>query len=216
MSDDSNMSRRRRNARAEGAADYVAKRSQIIQAAATLFKERGYSATRLVDIARVAGLDRATIYYYVGSKEEMFRDAIEDMLTRNLEGATAIAANECWSVRERLTRVIQLLMTSYAENYPQLYVYIEEVMHSISREDTPWSRAVIKKTLDFEAVVRRLIDEGMKSGELRATMSSAMASFGLFGMINWTHRWFTPDGSTPARELADDFASIFFEGMSTS
>ena len=66
----SNISRRRRSAQSDGGADYVAKRTELLRIAARLFKEQGYQSTRLVDIAKEAGLDRATVYYYVGSKEE--------------------------------------------------------------------------------------------------------------------------------------------------
>ena len=70
MSKVSNYSRRRESAQNEGGADYAAKREELVRIAARLFKEQGYQATKLADIAREAGMDRATVYYYVGSKEE--------------------------------------------------------------------------------------------------------------------------------------------------
>ena len=62
----SNYSRRRSSAQTDGSADYAAKRSELLKIAAKLFKAQGFQSTKLADIAREAGLDRATVYYYVG------------------------------------------------------------------------------------------------------------------------------------------------------
>ncbi len=76
MNQKSNISRRRKSALNEGGAKYKAKRDKLIRVAADLFKEQGYNTTTLNDIAAHAGLDRASVYYYVGNKEEFFRDAV--------------------------------------------------------------------------------------------------------------------------------------------
>ncbi|MFD2138335.1 TetR/AcrR family transcriptional regulator [Novosphingobium resinovorum] len=87
MSKVSNYSRRRESAQNEGGADYAAKREELVRIAARLFKEQGYQATKLADIAREAGMDRATVYYYVGSKEEFFRVTVEGVLDANIAEA---------------------------------------------------------------------------------------------------------------------------------
>ena len=216
MTNSSNISRRRRSAREDGGPEYAAKRDELVRIAAGLFKERGFSKTRLIDIANAAGLDRATVYYYVGSKEELFQEAIEGMLTSNLGNAQVVSINNGLSVRDRLTAIVELLMISYEKNYPQMYVYIQEQMHQVAHDESSWAKIIMQKTRDFEKIVRRLLQEGIDSGELRRDIPVALASNALFGMFNWTHRWFTPDGKSDAREVAAAFASIFFDGFVAS
>ena len=213
MATSSNISRRRRSALADGGPEYAAKREELVRIAALLFKDRGYSKTRLIDIANEAGMDRASVYYYVGSKEELFRESIEGMLSSNLTNAQAIADLVGPSLKEKLTRIVELLMVSYETNYPQMYVYIQEQMHQVAHEEGPWAKGIMQMTRDFEKLVRRLLQDGITAGELRGDISARLASNALFGMFNWTHRWFTPDGPTSAREIAEIFSSIFFDGF---
>ena len=76
MTKPSNISKRRETALKEGSSDYLAKRAELVEIAAGQFKQSGYRATTLAEIGRKAGLDRATVYYYFGSKEELFREIL--------------------------------------------------------------------------------------------------------------------------------------------
>jgi AcrR family transcriptional regulator len=66
---ESGIGRRRAAALAEGGDEYQSKRRELIKAAATVFKQKGYEAATLNDIAELVGADRASLYYYVGGKE---------------------------------------------------------------------------------------------------------------------------------------------------
>ena len=213
MTASSNISKRRKLALSDGGADYTAKRAELIALAAKLFRENGYQATRLADIADAAGIDRASLYYYVGSKEELFRESVEGILDANLAGAEAITAKASESVASRLRQVIELVMASYEDNYPHMYVYIQEQMHQVAKEESAWAQTIVRKTRKLESIVRGLIDEGVHNGELRADVPARLAFYALFGMINWTHRWFTPGGPLNARDISAGFFTIFIDGM---
>src|SRR3546814_6163371 len=74
----SNISKRRSSALKEGSAEYLAKRAELLAIAANQFKTKGYRSAKLAEIGLKAGLDRATVYYYFGSKEELFRERSEE------------------------------------------------------------------------------------------------------------------------------------------
>lgn len=209
----SNIARRRRSALSDGGAEYTAKREELVQIAAQLFRDKGYTSTRLADIAAAAGMDRASIYYYVGSKEELFRESVEGILDANLGAAAQVVARSDESVRIRLEAVVRLLMESYEANYPHMYVYIQEQMHQVAHEESAWAQEVVTKTKRFEQLVRSLIEEGIEAGELRNDIATRLAANALFGMFNWTHRWFTPGGPLKSDDIAEGFCRIFFEGM---
>ncbi|ABE36228.1 bacterial regulatory s, tetR family protein [Paraburkholderia xenovorans LB400] len=213
MEEGSNISRRRRTALTEGSADYKLKRDEIVQAAVKLFKEKGYKSTTLSDIAKRAGLDRATVYYYVGSKEELFHEAVKGILDENVIEAERLLRVTTMGPREKLERLIERLMTSYEENYPHVYVYIQEEMFEVEGERTPWAKQMVRQTRRFESAVSTLLDQGVTQGIFRDDIPVRLAANAIFGMFNWTHRWFKPGGKQTARHVASAFCKIFFDGM---
>jgi len=216
MSNVSNIEKRRKSALSEGGAEYAAKREELIRIAARLFKELGYKETRLADIAKEAGLDRATVYYYVGSKEVLFREVVEGVVDANIAEAERLLAVPGLNWAERLMLITERLMLSYEENYPYTYVYIQELMHQVSSDQSPWAQELLKKTKRFETIVMSFIREGVAAGELRKDIPVRLTANALFGMFNWTSRWYAPGGTFKAKEIAQRFWQIFFEGMKVS
>jgi AcrR family transcriptional regulator len=209
----SNISRRRRSAQADGSADYAAKRAELLRIAAKFFKKQGFLATRLIDIAREAGLDRATVYYYVGSKEELFQETVEGVLDSNIAAARALLADESLRSIDRLHTIFVGLMVSYEENYPATFVYIQEQMHHIAAEETEWAREILKKTRAFHQLLLGFISGAIQEGDLRSDIAARLIENALFGALNWTHRWFVPGGGMSGQQIAEAFWSLFTEGM---
>ncbi|OHT18254.1 TetR/AcrR family transcriptional regulator [Edaphosphingomonas haloaromaticamans] len=216
MTKTSNISRRRRSALSDGSADYAAKRAELIRIAARLFKEQGLRSTRLVDIAREAGLDRATVYYYVGSKEELFQETVEGVLDANMAIAEALIADESLKAIDRLHAIFVVLMESYEENYPATFVYIQEQMHQVGAEETAWAQEIMKKTRVFDQMLLNFILGAIDEGDLRSDIPPRLVENALFGMLNWTHRWFVPGRGMTGKQVAEAFWSIFTNGMLTS
>ena len=163
----SNISRRRRSAQADGSADYAAKRTELLRIAAKLFKKQGFQSTRLIDIAREAGLDRATVYYYVSSKEELFQETVEVILDVNIAAAKDLTADKTLRSLDRLHAIFVKLMVSYEENYPATFVYIQEQMHQIAEEETAWATEILKKTRTFHRMLLEFITGSIDEGDLR-------------------------------------------------
>lgn len=209
----SNISRRRRSARSDGSADYAAKREELVKIAARLFKENGFQATRIVDIANAAGLDRATAYYYIGNKEELFRELIEVVLAEAMAEGERLLSDPSLSWLERLHAIFVSLMVSYERNFPATFVYIQERMHQIQSEKSDWAAAIIVKARAFDQILLTFIKEAINNGELRNDIAPRIVENALFGMLNWTHRWFVPGRGLSGQQVAEDFWSIFIGGM---
>lgn len=210
----SNISRRRRSAQADGSADYVAKRAELLKIAASLFKEQGFQATKLADIAKAAGLDRATVYYYVGSKEELFQETVESVLDANISAAHALIADASLRAVDRLRSIFVTLMKSYEEEYPATFVYIQEQMHQVEAWETAWAQEILRKTRAFDQTLLGFIRSAIAEGDLRGDIPPRLVENALFGMLNWTHRWFVPGRGMTGQEVAEAFWTIFTSGMS--
>ena len=209
----SNISRRRRTAQSDGSADYAAKRAELLRIAIKLFKERGFQSTKLADIAQAAGLDRASIYYYVSSKDELFHESVEGVLDESIKLAKKLLGDGHLRSIERLRRIYVALMVSYEVNYPATFVYIQEQMHQVAGDETAWAQEIMKKTRAFDQILLGFIRGTIEEGDLRADLLPRLVENALFGMLNWTHRWFVPGGGLSGKEVGEALWSIFTNGM---
>ncbi len=191
---------------------------EIIEAALELFVANGFSATRLDEVAKLAGVSKGTVYLYFDSKEDLFRAVVQQIIIPEIEKAEQKAAQFQGSQRDLLmmlmmtwwniigkTRLagIPKLMISEAANFPELAeFYLEKV---VSR-----ARNIIKKGIAV----------GIQTGEFKPsdpviTTRLLMAPM-LFAVI-WEKSLAPYDQE---KYDLDDYLelhlSTFFEGISTN
>ncbi|HWE68153.1 MAG TPA: TetR/AcrR family transcriptional regulator [Acidimicrobiales bacterium] len=197
----------------EGGEAYKARRKLIIETAAQVFKDKGYESASINDIAQQLDTDRASLYYYAASKEELLNEVVNIVLDENLKVAKRISATS-GNPRQRLTALIEDMISSYDRNYPFMYVYIQD-MTRIAEQNVPWAKETVTKTKKFESMIRTMLRDGQASGHFRKDVPLILADFSLFGMINWTHTWYKPGGKSSPKEVANAFCTIFFDGFAT-
>jgi AcrR family transcriptional regulator len=202
---------RRRSAIAEGKAAYTARRQEVIDAAATVFRELGYEAATLNDVAVRLDTDRASLYYYVGSKEELLHEIVSVVLFENVAAAERVRKRK-GSAPEKIEALIEEMISSFDRNYPHMFVFTAD-MGRIAREDSDWARMAIANTKRFESIVISILENGQAEGSLRTDVKPELAALALFGMVNWTHRWYRPGSKQSPKEIARTFTAIFLEGL---
>lgn len=210
----SNISRRRSAALADGGEEYRAKRAKIISEAAPIFRENGFEAARLADIAKAAGLDRATLYYYFSSKDELLGEAVGKVTDDNLVFLESLINERTdLAASAKLSLFIERVMKSYDENFPYPFIYIQELMYQIMNSKSSWAEDIVAKNRSLENGVTRILRDGISAGELRQDLPVRIVASALFGMLNWTHRWYEPGQKYGAEQVAKNFMDIFFDGM---
>jgi AcrR family transcriptional regulator len=208
----SGIGRRRAAARDEGGAAYQERRTEIVAAAAQMFKRNGYRGTKLSDVAEALGLDRASLYYYIGSKEELFHEVVGGAVEANAAAAEEIRDGP-GTAPEKLRRLIVGLMVSYAEAYPFLYVYIQENLGPV-RDRSPWAREMARHNKRYENAVVAIVQSGVDEGTLRTDTQPWVIAFGIIGMAAWSNRWFNPvESSVPAEEIGRAYADTLLRGL---
>ncbi|MGH9000672.1 MAG: TetR/AcrR family transcriptional regulator [Acidimicrobiia bacterium] len=206
----SGIAGRRRAAMADGGESYKARRREIVRMAAKVFDEKGYEATTLNDIAARLNTDRASLYYYVGSKEELLQAIVGEVMEENVATAERVMA-EAGSAPEKIQALIEYMVASFDRNYPHMYVYVEDLAR-IARQQSDWARDVLSKTKRFESIVVRILEEGRADGSFRSDLPNHVSALALFGMINWTHRWYKPGSQHSPKEIAETFSALFLDG----
>jgi len=183
--DETGMSRRRTAAQGRRRAGYTERRAEIVAAAADVFRARGYRGTSLADIAEAVGTDRASLYYYVSSKEELLDEVVTDVVKANLVVAEQIRDSDAGAPHKLRTLVTQL-MCSYAEHYPFLYVYLQENLAHVAAPRQAWATEMRRVNRRYEAAIEAIVQQGIEEGSLRAVSSPRVMAYGLIGMVSWT------------------------------
>lgn len=209
----SGIARRRAAARKEANPAYLERRGEIVSAAARVFKAKGLQGANLGDIAAESGADRASLYYYVESKEELFQEVVREATEANLARARAIQDGP-GTPPEKLRALIESLMESYAEHYPILYVYIQENLSHVPEKHSAWGADMRRVNRAYTGVVVDLVQQGMDDGSIRPVAPAWIVAYGIMGMLGWTNRWFNPeDSKASAAEIGAAFADTLLLGL---
>jgi AcrR family transcriptional regulator len=212
----SGISRRRTAALAEGGAAYAERRAEIIATAARIFREKGFRGASLADVAESLGTDRASLYYYIGSKEELFHEIVRGAAEVNAQQAEAIRDGTGTAV-DKLGHLITSLMASYSAHYPYLYVYIQEDLSKVADRRSVWARQMAAISKRYEDAVIEIVESGFKEGSIRQVGSARVIAYGIIGMVNWTHRWYREGatGMPSAAEIGGSFIEMVLNGLSS-
>lgn len=205
MTDTSTRWQRRKDARPQ----------EIIDAALTLFTQRGFAATKLDEVAKLAGVTKGTVYLYFDSKEELFFSAIREMVVPMLElGESRVASFEgsatellkalthSWveKLLERKGVCLTKVMLSDGNQYPEIAAFYHQ-------------EVVLRGRRLFASV----LDKGVASGEFRP-MDTMLAARNLIAPILLYHIWlhsfaaFESSDMTP-RDYVDFHLNLQLNGL---
>jgi AcrR family transcriptional regulator len=209
----SNIGMRRSVAKEDSSASYRLRRKEIAEAAIRVFNRLGFQGASVSAVAAELEIDRATLYYYISSKEELFDELVRTVVERNLELVKQIQASDL-SPRRKLRDLITTLMTSYGEHYPLFYIYIRENLSHVSDGRSKWSTYMRKLNAETSDAVIAIIEEGYADRTLRNVGAPRVVAYGVLGIVGWTHRWFRPDQSdVSAEEIGKTYAELLLSGL---
>ena len=118
-----------------------ARPGELLDAALTLFVEKGFAATRAEEVAKLAGVSKGTLFLYFSSKEELFKAVVRENISgrfpewnaefASFQGSTADLLRTCmstWWARLGSTKAsgISKLMMSEARNFPELAAFYQQ------------------------------------------------------------------------------------------
>lgn len=184
-----------------------AKKQQIVEAAARVFRPKGYDGATLRDIANEAGLLPGSLYYHIRSKEELLRHIVEQPirdLQRQLEDIIASTVPPA----QKLSQAIAAHLRAFEAHYPSLFVYLRNVLQ-VDR----MRRRVQKQAKRYEEYWQLLLSQGVKAGEFPPDLDVKVISFALLGMCNWMHHWYREDGRLSMDEIIDQFTRLVLDGL---
>ena len=186
-----------------------ARRLEILRAAGRVFRRLGISGTGIREIAVEAGVLPGNLYYYFSGKDEILQFCQERTLERLLAAVKAASAAD-GPLAERLRSVIRAHVHCMLDDLEGATAHLEvEALPEALRAQ------IVRKRDTYERAVRSLVASGMKRGEFVQTDPS-LVTRAMLGAVNWTARWYRPDGPQSVAEIADTLSDYLVRGLAAS
>ncbi|WP_394620464.1 TetR/AcrR family transcriptional regulator [Lentzea sp. JNUCC 0626] len=175
---------------------------RVREAAVRLFAERGFHGTGIRDLAQAAGLSSATLYHYMGTKEDLLVSIMRTSLTELITQAEAIAARAA-NETDRLVALVEMHVQAHAEK-PRETAVVDGEMRALTGD----RRAEIVALRDrYEQIWQDAIVDGVQAGRLNVTEPS-VARLALLEMCSGVSRWYSPDGPLKLTDLTIQYGAM--------
>jgi TetR/AcrR family transcriptional regulator, cholesterol catabolism regulator len=182
-----------------------ARRSELTREAARLFAEKGYHGTSIGDLAKALGVQKASLYAHIQSKQDLLYETMRD-------GATAFhaaldAIPDDLPAVEKIRLALRGHLRVVADQLDVATVFVREwrYLEGVRREE------IVAERRRYEDRVRGLFREGRELGELRTDLDDASAALLALSATNWAYTWLQTGHDTD--ELADRFFLTLLDGI---
>src|SRR3712207_1094337 len=196
---------------------YDKKLEFILRTSARIFAEKGYHSTSMRDISRATEVSLAGLYYYCKSKDELLF-LIQDNCFGRVHARLLERLRETHDPIAKLRLVIENHLSFFAANMAEMKVLSHEA-DSLAGE---MHEHVTGRKQQYTRLVRRILSE-VQQAERAAhdtphdatapKLDLTVATYALFGMMNWIYNWYDPRGKLSVTDLVDNLARLFLNGF---
>ena len=180
----------------------------ILRTAARIFAEKSYHSTSMRDISRATNVSLAGLYHYCKSKEELLFLIQDNCFGRVVERLEE-RLREVDDPVVKLRIMIENHLSFFAANMAEMKVLSHEAeslrgdlhAHVSTRKDT------------YAKLARNLLHEVQVNRSDYNHVDLTVATYALFGMMNWIYNWYDPNGKLTVQDLAQNLTQLFLGGF---
>lgn len=179
---------------------------EIITTASTLFKEKGYSAVTMRDIAKAMGIKAASLYNHIKNKEEILTFIIISLAEQFIEGLDEIK-NSNTSCIEKLKQIIALHVKITSKNTNGMASLNSDWVHLKDQ-----SSYYLKLRVDYENSFRGIIKEGIKNNEIKNINPDIML-FSILSTLRSLYVWIPQKEDLNTSVLESNLSEVLLKGI---
>ncbi len=182
-----------------------ARREELTRIAARLFAEQGYQGTSLADLAEALGVQKASLYHHIASKEDLLWEVAwegAEAFHAGLDGVPAAAP-----ASERIRLALRAHLGVVGQQLDVATVFVREWRYL---SDERRGRFLAERRR-YEERIRELFRAGVEESQLRTDLDVSTAALLFLSAANWAYTWLRP--GAPTDELADRLYAALLDGM---
>ena len=163
---------------------YDKRTSKILRSAASIIRRKGFSATRIDDIAESVGLTKAGLYHYI-PKKALLLSAIMEHAIELLDVEVLLPSVAETDPEKRLRHLLQSCAYMFLRERDLMLVLFDEFGQLKPEEQ----RRFLPRQKEFLELLRTTLEELREEGKLR-DLEIQVAVFNLLAPVLWLPRWY--------------------------
>ena len=201
---------------------YDQKLELILRASAQIFAGKSYHSTSMRDISRATGVSLAGLYHYCKSKEELLFQIQDHCFGRVLERFEE-RMQGIEDPFEKLRIFIDNHLSFFAANMAEMKVLsheaeslagaLHEHVSTRKRQYTHTARKILSEVQQATTASERTPRRNGQPKTNVKPVDVTVATYALFGMMNWIYNWYDPRGKLSVSQLVDSITRLFLSGF---
>jgi len=183
------------------------RKEEIIRAASILFKEKGYSAVTMRDLAKAMGIKAASLYNHIDSKQEILSTIIIELAEEFTTGMNQIVNSKVDAIK-KLENIIDLHIDVTLRNSDGLASLNNDWMH-LEEKNLQYFE---KMRQEYEENFRAIVKNGVDRGEIKHFNIEIMV-FSTLSTLRTLYLWYPKQKNIDAGILKHDMISVLLKGM---
>tara|TARA_B100000809_G_C15140628_1_gene533100 strand:+ start:2462 stop:3031 length:570 start_codon:yes stop_codon:yes gene_type:complete len=179
---------------------------EIISVASTLFKEKGYSAVTMRDIAKAMGIKAASLYNHIKNKEEILTFIIISLAEEFIEGLDKVKDSKA-TCEEKLKQIISLHVDITSRNTNGMASLNNDWMHLKDQLDH-----YLVLRVEYENTFRDIIKEGINNNEIK-NLNPDIMLFSILSTLRSLYIWIPQKEDMEPALLASNLSEILLKGI---
>ncbi|MFT3826479.1 MAG: TetR/AcrR family transcriptional regulator [Chitinophagaceae bacterium] len=179
----------------------------IISKAARLFREKGYNATSMRDLAEHVGVEAASLYNHISSKSEILQEIcfkVANQFTTHIEDVYA----SDMSTIQKIEEILRFHIRQMIDNYEEVYVNDREWKHL----SDPYLSNIQNQRRAYRQRIAQIIEEGIKNNEIKA-IDAPTAVLIMLHAVSGIESWHRSKRKIPGSTLEDNMIMILVDGL---
>ena len=181
------------------------RRRQILATAGDLFREHGYHATSIRDIAKSLDMRGSSLYAHVDSKEQMLLEIVTEAADAFLQGAEQVDKQD---PAARLRALIRAHLAVVVDELPNATVFFHEWRFLSDSSKA----AIIERRDAYERYFRDTVRQGVEQGVFEVDDVKTATLF-VLSALNWSYQWFSAAGTLSLDELSKKYTELVFNSL---
>jgi len=182
-------------------------RQEIRRTAKKLFKEKGYAATSMRDLAREVGIEAASLYNHLSSKEELLHEMCFDIAEQFFQAFQSATAEEK-SPAKKLKAAIKAHINVIATHLDASTVFFHEWIFLKETDLTKFK----KLRFEYEQGFRDLIQAGIKEKDFKE-VNVKLAVFTILSALNATYDLYRSNEKMTPEEITENISNLLLKGL---